>query len=122
MAVIALVTRAKTREALAQEYVRTARAKGMAEGRLLLRDALKNALVPVVTLVGLQFGALLSGSVIVESVFARQGMGRLTVDAILTRDIPVVQGVVLVAGAAYVLINLLVDLACAALDPRIRYE
>jgi ABC-type dipeptide/oligopeptide/nickel transport system permease component len=122
MAVIALVTRAKTREALAQEYIRTARAKGMAERRLLLRDALKNALVPVVTLVGLQFGALLSGSVIVESVFARQGMGRLTVDAILSRDIPVVQGVVLVAGAAYVLINLLVDLAGAALDPRIRYE
>lgn len=121
MAVIALVTRAKTGEALAQEYITTARAKGLSERRLILRDALKNAMVPVVTIVGLQFGALLSGSVIVENVFARQGMGRLAVEAILNRDVPVVQGVVLVAGVAYVLINLLVDLLCAALDPRIRY-
>jgi ABC-type dipeptide/oligopeptide/nickel transport system permease component len=122
MAVIALVTRAKTGEVLAQEYMTTARAKGMSERRLILRDALKNAMVPVVTIVGLQFGALLSGSVIIENVFARQGMGRLAVEAILNRDVPVVQGVVLVAGVAYVLINLLVDLVCAALDPRIRYE
>ena len=121
MAVIALVTRAKTGEVLAQEYIMTARAKGLSERRLLLRNALKNAMVPVVTIVGLQFGALLSGSVIIENVFARQGIGRLAVDAILNRDIPVVQGVVLVAGVAYVLINLLVDLVCAALDPRIRY-
>ena len=122
MAVIALVTRAKTSEALAQEYVTTARAKGMSEGRLVLRHALKNALVPVATIVGLQFGALLSGSVIIENVFARQGMGRLAVEAILSRDVPMVQGVVLVSGVAYVLINVLVDLVCAALDPRIRYE
>jgi peptide/nickel transport system permease protein len=122
MAMIALVTRAQTGEVLAQGYMTTARAKGMPERRLLLRDALKNAMVPVVTIVGLQFGSLLSGSVIIENVFARQGMGRLAVDAILNRDVPVVQGIVLVAGAAYVLINLLVDLLCAALDPRIRYD
>ena len=88
----------------------------------MIWHALKNALVPVVTIVGLQFGALLGGSVIIENVFARQGMGRLAVEAILSRDIPVVQGVVVVAAVAYVLINLVVDLVCAALDPRIRYE
>lgn len=121
MAVIALVTRAKTCEVLAQEYLTTARAKGTPEARLLRRDALKNVMVPVVTVVGLQFAALLSGSVIIENVFARQGMGRLVVDAILNRDVPVVQGVVLVASVAYVVVNLLVDLICAALDPRIRY-
>jgi ABC-type dipeptide/oligopeptide/nickel transport system permease component len=120
MAVIALVTRVKMHEALAQDYVTTARGKGMSERRLLLRHVLKNALIPVVTIVGLQFGGLLGGSVIIENVFARQGMGRLAVEAILNRDIPVVQGVVLVSGVAYVLINLLVDLVCAALDPRIR--
>ena len=122
MAVIALVTRAKTSEVLVQEYMTTVRAKGVSEAHLVLRHALKNALVPVVTIVGLQFGALLSGSVIIENVFARQGIGRLAVEAILSRDVPVVQGVVLVSGVAYVLINLLVDLVCAALDPRIRYE
>lgn len=121
MAVIALVTRAKTREVLGQQYLTTARAVGTSELRLLLRDALKNVMVPVVTIVGLQFAALLSGSVIIENVFARQGMGRLVVEAILNRDVPVVQGVVIVASVAYVLVNLLVDLVCAALDPRIRY-
>jgi ABC-type dipeptide/oligopeptide/nickel transport system permease component len=121
MAVIALVTRAKTREVLAQAYLTTARAIGAPEARLLRRDALKNVMIPVVTLVGLQFATLLGGSVIVENVFARQGMGRLAVDAILARDIPVVQGVVLVTSAVYVLVNLLVDVVCAALDPRIRY-
>jgi ABC-type dipeptide/oligopeptide/nickel transport system permease component len=121
MAVIALVTRAKTREVLGQQYLTTARAVGTSEVRLLLRDALKNVMVPVVTIVGLQFAALLSGSVIIENVFARQGMGRLVVEAILNRDVPVVQGVVIVASVAYVLVNLLVDLVCAALDPRIRY-
>lgn len=121
MAVIALVTRAKTREVLAQAYLTTARAIGAPEARLLRRDALKNVMIPVVTLLGLQFATLLGGSVIVENVFARQGMGRLAVDAILARDIPVVQGVVLVTSAVYVLVNLLVDVVCAALDPRIRY-
>jgi peptide/nickel transport system permease protein len=121
MAGIALVTRAKTREVLGQQYLTTARAIGTPEWRLLLRHALKNAMIPVVTIVGLQFAALLSGSVIIENVFARQGIGRLVVDAILTRDVPVVQGVVIIASVAYVLVNLLVDLVCAALDPRIRY-
>ena len=122
MAVIALATRAKTREVLGQQYVRTARAIGTPELRVLLRNALKNVMVPVVTIVGLQFAAFLSGSVIIENVFARQGMGRLVVEAILNRDVPVVQGVVIVASVAYVLVNLAVDLTCAALDPRIRYE
>lgn len=122
MAVIALVTRAKMGEVLAQEYVTTARAKGVPERVLLFRHALRNALLPVITIVGLQFGALLGGSVIIENVFARQGMGRLAVEAILNRDVPVVQGVVLVSGVIYVLINLIVDLLYATLDPRIRYE
>jgi peptide/nickel transport system permease protein/oligopeptide transport system permease protein len=122
MAVIALVTRAKVAEVLAREYVTTARGKGVPERVLLFRHALRNALLPVVTIVGLQFGALLGGSVIIENVFARQGMGRLAVEAILNRDVPIVQGVVLVSGVIYVLINLVVDLLYATLDPRIRYE
>ena len=122
MAVIALVTRAKMGEVLALEYVTTARGKGVSERVLLFRHALRNALLPVVTIVGLQFGALLGGSVIIENVFARQGMGRLAVEAILNRDVPIVQGVVLVSGVIYVLINLVVDLLYATLDPRVRYE
>ncbi len=122
MAVISLVTRAKTREALAQPYITTARAKGLSDRVLLVRHALRNALIPVVTIVGLQFGALLGGSVIVENVFARQGLGRLAVEAILNRDVPVVQGFVLISGATYVLVNLAVDVLCAALDPRMRHE
>lgn len=122
MAVIAVVTRARMREVLARAYVTSARARGVSERGLLLRHAFKNALLPVVTIVGLQFGALLGGSVIIENVFARQGMGRLAVDAILNRDVPIVQGVVLVSGVIYVLINLMVDLLYATLDPRIRYE
>ena len=122
MAVIALVTRARMGEVLAREYVTTARAKGVSERVLLFRHALRNALLPVVTIVGLQFGALLGGSVIIENVFARQGMGRLAVEAVLNRDVPIVQGVVLVSGVVYVLVNLVVDLLYATLDPRIRYE
>lgn len=122
MAVIALLTRSNMREVLNQEYVTTARAKGLAERVVLMRHALKNALIPVVTIVGLQFGALLGGAVIIENVFSRQGMGRLAVEAILNRDFPVVQGIVLMAGTVYVLVNLLVDISYAILDPRIRYE
>jgi peptide/nickel transport system permease protein len=122
MAVIALLTRSNMREVLNQEYITTGRAKGLSDQTLLLRHALKNALIPVVTIVGLQFGALLGGAVVIENVFARQGMGRLAVEAILNRDFPVVQGVVLVAATIYVLINLLVDISYAVLDPRIRYE
>jgi peptide/nickel transport system permease protein len=120
MAVIALVTRAKTEEALAREYIATARAKGLSDRVVLLRHALRNALIPVVAIVGLQFGTLLGGSVIIENVFARQGLGRLAVEAILNRDVPVVQGFVLLTGTVYVLVNLVVDLLSAVLDPRIR--
>jgi ABC-type dipeptide/oligopeptide/nickel transport system permease component len=122
LAVIALLTRSNMREVLAQEYVTTARAKGLGDRVLLTRHALKNALIPVITIVGLQFGALLGGAVVIENVFARQGMGRLAVEAILNRDFPVVQGVVLVAAITYVIVNLLVDISYALVDPRIRYD
>jgi ABC-type dipeptide/oligopeptide/nickel transport system permease component len=122
MAVITLLTRSNMREVLGQEYITTARAKGLSERMMLTRHAMKNALIPVVTIVGLQFGALLGGAVIIENVFARQGMGRLAVEAILNRDFPVVQGFVLVMATVYVLINLIVDISYAAIDPRIRYD
>jgi peptide/nickel transport system permease protein len=107
---------------LNQEYVTTARAKGLSEQATVVRHALRNALIPVLTVVGLQFGALLGGAVIIETVFARQGLGRLAVESILAKDFPVVQGVVLVAATVYVLINLLVDISYGLLDPRIRYD
>ena len=122
MAIIARLTRSNMIEVLNQEYVTTARAKGLSERAMVVRHALRNALIPVLTVVGLQFGALLGGAVIIETIFARQGMGRLAVEAILAKDFPVVQGVVLVAAAIYVLINLLVDISYGLLDPRIRYE
>jgi ABC-type dipeptide/oligopeptide/nickel transport system permease component len=122
MAIIARLTRSNMIEVLSQEYVTTARAKGLSERATVMRHALRNALIPVLTVVGLQFGALLGGAVIIETVFARQGMGRLAVEAILAKDFPVVQGVVLVAAVIYVLINLLVDISYGLLDPRIRYE
>jgi ABC-type dipeptide/oligopeptide/nickel transport system permease component len=122
MAVIARLTRSSVVEVLGQEYITTARAKGLADRVVLTRHALRNALVPVVTIVGLQFGALLGGAVIVETVFARQGMGRLAVEAIVAKDYPIVQGVVLVASIIYVVINLIVDISYGLLDPRIRYE
>ena len=122
MAIIARLTRSNMIEVLNQEYVTTARAKGLSERTTVLRHALRNALIPVLTVVGLQFGALLGGAVIIETVFARQGMGRLAVEAILAKDFPVVQGVVLVSALIYVLINLAVDVSYGLLDPRIRYE
>ena len=122
MAIIARLTRSNMIEVLNQEYVTTARAKGLSEHAMVVRHALRNALIPVLTVVGLQFGALLGGAVIIETVFARQGMGRLAVEAILAKDFPIVQGVVLVASVIYVLINLLVDVSYGLLDPRIRYE
>lgn len=109
-------------EALRQDYVRTARAKGLSETRIVLRHALPNALIPVVTIIGLQFGWLLSNSLIIETVFSRQGIGTILIESILKKDIPVVQGAVLVISGLYVLLNLLVDLAYAAIDPRIRYD
>jgi peptide/nickel transport system permease protein len=120
-AILARLTRSSMLEVLRQEYVTTARAKGLNEWLVILRHALKNALIPVVTIFGLQFGQLLAGTVVVETVFARPGLGRLIIDGILNKDFPVVQGVVLVVAVSYVLVNLLVDIVYAVLDPRIRY-
>jgi peptide/nickel transport system permease protein len=120
-ALIARMTRASMLDVLAQDYIRTARAKGLAEGNVLLGHALKNAAVPIVTIIGTAFASLIAGVVVTETVFAIPGLGRLTVDAILRRDYPIIQGIILVFSAAYVLINLLVDLSYTFLDPRIRY-
>jgi ABC-type dipeptide/oligopeptide/nickel transport system permease component len=119
-AVLARITRGSMLEVLGQDFVRTARAKGIGRARVVLRHALPNAIVPVVTIVGLQIGGLLSGTVVVESLFARPGVGRLAVQAIQERDFPVVQGVVLLAGLVFVVVNLLTDLLYPMLDPRIR--
>ncbi len=121
-AVLARITRSSVLEVLSQEYVRTARSKGLAEHLVVIRHALRNALVPVLTIVGLQFGGLLAGAVIVESVFSRPGLGRLAVNAVLARDFPVAQGIVLVVAVMYVFVNLSVDVMYGFLDPRIRYH
>ncbi len=118
-AVLARLTRSSMLEVLGQDYVRTARSKGLPEDLVVYKHALQNAFIPVLTIMGLQFGALLGGSVIVESVFARPGLGSLAVDAILARDFPVVQAIVLLAGIVFVLVNLLVDILYSVLDPRI---
>jgi len=120
-ALIARITRASVLDVLAQDYIRTATAKGMKEGQVLWGHALKNAAVPIVTIVGIGIGLLISGAVVTETVFAIPGVGRLTVDAILRRDYPIIQGVILIFSAAYVLINLLIDLSYMIFDPRIRY-
>ena len=121
MALIARITRASMLEVLAQDYIRTAQAKGLAQGDVLVRHALKNAAVPIVTIIGIGVALLISGVVVTETVFAIPGVGRLTVDAILRRDYPIIQAVTLLFSAAYVLINLAVDLSYTLLDPRIRY-
>ncbi len=120
-AIIARLVRSTLVEALHQDYVRTARAKGIQERVVVIRHALKNALIPVITVVGLQFGNLLGGTVVIETVFGRPGIGHITVNSILERDFPVVQGVVLVSALTYVLANFLVDLAYTVVDPRIRF-
>jgi len=120
-AIIARVTRSSLLEVLGQEYVRTARAKGLAERLVVLRHAMRNALISVVTIVGLQFGALLGGAVVVETVFGRQGIGIMAADAIRTQDFPMVQGTVMIASLAFVVVNLLVDLSYIWIDPRIHY-
>jgi peptide/nickel transport system permease protein len=120
--VIARLVRASLLEALNQDFITTARAKGLGEGVLLIRHALRNALIPVITVIGLQFGFLLGGTVVTETIFSRQGIGRLLVNAILWKDFPVVQGVVLLAALVYTVVNLGVDVAYAFLDPRIRYD
>ncbi|HEV8676351.1 MAG TPA: ABC transporter permease, partial [Methylomirabilota bacterium] len=121
-AVIARTLRSSLLEALAEDYIRTARAKGLAEGVVLRRHALKNSLIPVVTLLGLQLGTLIGGAVITEYVFALPGVGRLVVDAVFARDYPMVQGVVLLIAVGFILSNLVVDVVYGWLDPRIRYR
>lgn len=120
-AILSRMTRASVLEVLSEDFVRTARAKGLPSRTVLFKHVLRNALIPVVTLVGLQFGALLSGAVITENVFSWPGLGTLFIEAIQSRDYPLVQGCVLYISFGYVLINLLVDLLYAAIDPRIRY-
>jgi peptide/nickel transport system permease protein len=121
MAIIARMARSSMLEVLGQEYLRTARAKGLVERAVIVRHALKNALIPVVTVIGLQFGGLLSGAFLTETVFARPGVGRYVVTAIGARDYPVIQATVLLVAVLFVLINLLVDLVYAFLDPRIHF-
>jgi len=121
MALIARITRATMLDVLSQDYVRTAKAKGVGQRGILFLHALKNAAVPIVTIVGIGFAVLIGGAVVTESVFAIPGLGRLTVDAILRRDYPVIQGVVLLFSFTYVVVNLIVDLLYTLFDPRIRY-
>lgn len=119
-AVIARMTRSSVLDVNKREYIRTARAKGLTERGVLRRHIMQNALIPVLTVIGLQFGNLLGGTVVTETVFARPGLGRLLVDGINTRDFPVVQGTLLVLAFAFVMVNLLVDIGYTYLDPRIR--
>ena len=121
IALIARMTRSSMLEVIRQDYIRTARAKGCHERRVIYKHALKNALIPVVTVVGLQFGYLLGGAVLTETVFAWPGIGRLMVDSIFHRDFPMVQGAILLVATAFVFVNLLTDILYAYLDPRIHY-
>jgi peptide/nickel transport system permease protein len=120
-ALIARITRASMLEVLSQDYIRTAQAKGLGTGTVLIRHALRNAAVPVATVIGIGIALLISGVIVTETVFAIPGIGRLTVDAILRRDYPIIQGVTLLFSAAYVLVNLAVDISYTLLDPRVRY-
>lgn len=121
IALIARMTRATVLEVLREDYIRTARAKGLADTAVLLRHAMKNAALPIVTIIGLGIAGLISGVVVTETIFAIPGIGRLSVDAIVHRDYPVIQGVILMTAGAYVFINLAVDITYAYFDPRIRY-
>ena len=121
IALIARVTRASVLEALGEDYIRTARAKGLPESQVLIHHALANAAVPIATVIGIGIALLIGGVVVTESVYAIPGLGRLTVDAVLARDFPTVQAVILLFSFAYVLVNLLVDLSYVFFDPRIRY-
>ena len=116
------LTRAMLLEVLRQDYVRTAWAKGLKEGVVILKHSLKNAVIPVVTILGIQLAQIFSGTVIIESIFGLPGMGRFLFDAILQRDYPVIQGINLLVVSIIVAMNLLVDLCYAVLDPRIRYR
>ncbi|KAA2244229.1 ABC transporter permease [Salinarimonas soli] len=121
IALITRITRASVLEVLGEDYIRTARAKGQTEAKVLFRHALGNAAVPIVTIVGIGVALLIGGAVVTETVFNIPGLGRLVVDAILRRDYPIIQGLILVFSLVYILINLLIDIAYTALDPRIRY-
>ena len=121
MALIARMTRASMLDVLAQDYIRTATPRAWRTRKVLIGHALKNAAVPIVTVIGIGVALLIGGVVVTETVFAIPGIGRLTVDAILRRDYPIIQGVILLFSAAYVLVNLLVDLSYTLFDPRIRY-
>lgn len=121
-AITARITRASMLDVLSQDYIITARAKGLKEFFIMYRHAFKNAIIPVITIVGLQFGTLLSGSVIIEKIFAWPGLGTLMVDSVFTRDIPIIQGCVLFYAIFFILTNLVVDILYIIMDPRIRYE
>jgi peptide/nickel transport system permease protein len=121
-AVLARIVRSSMLDVLREDYVRTARAKGLAEHLVILRHAMRNALVPIVTIVGLQIGALLSGAFIIEFVFAWHGVGELAIQALQKRDFPLIQGIVLVVSTTYVLVNLAIDVVYTAIDPRIVYR
>jgi ABC-type dipeptide/oligopeptide/nickel transport system permease component len=121
-AALARLVRSSVLEVLRQEYMTTARAKGLRNIAIVARHIMPNALIPVITVMGLQFGSLLSGAVITETIFARPGLGKLVVDSIQNKDLPVVQGVILVLALIYIVMNLLVDVSYAVIDPRIRFE
>jgi peptide/nickel transport system permease protein/oligopeptide transport system permease protein len=122
VAFIARMTRSTMLETLSQDFTTTARSKGLQEWVVIIKHALKNALIPIITVVGLQFGLLLGGAVLTETVFAWPGLGRLIVDSILARDYPMIQGAILIFGLLYILVNLVGDLLYAVVDPRIRYD
>jgi ABC-type dipeptide/oligopeptide/nickel transport system permease component len=119
--VIARLVRSSLLDVLRQDYVRTAMAKGLGAAAITLGHGLRNALIPTITVIGLQVGSLMSGTVVTETIFSRQGLGRLAVESIVAKDFPVVQGTILLGAVVYILVNLLVDLSYAVLDPRIRY-
>jgi peptide/nickel transport system permease protein len=119
---LARMTRSSLREVIALDYVRTARSKGVAESRVVWRHAMANAMIPIVTVIGINLGVLLSSTVVIEYIFGLPGIGSLLVDAIRNRDYPVVQGAILVIATLYTVLNLAVDLSYAVLDPRIRYS
>ncbi len=121
VALIARITRASMLEVLTEDYMRTAKAKGLDNNALLIRHALRNASVPIVTIIGIGIALLIGGVVVTESVFNIPGLGRLTIDAVLRRDYPIIQGVILIFSGAYVIVNLAIDLSYTVLDPRIRY-
>jgi peptide/nickel transport system permease protein len=121
IALIARITRASILEVLGEDYIRTARAKGLSDAKVLRRHALRNAAVPIVTVVGIGIALLIGGAIVTESVYNIPGLGRLVVDAVLARDFPIIQAVILVFSVAYVVVNLVIDLAYTLFDPRIRY-